>query len=121
MSLADPRCLNCRRLLGRDALVNRAARLAVAAVIGSRLRGRGSRLGLHHGVPAVDFLEAHHHKPGGDKNPVEVVRDDRAIRGRVGPAQDSSEDVPSTVVDNVGRAALSMSVMAKGNIHVYSR
>ena len=38
--------------------------------------------------------------------PVDVVGDDGAVGGRVGPAEDSLEDAPAAIVGHIGVAAL---------------
>ena len=63
----------------------------------------GSRgLGLHEGPAAVGLVEPHDDETDHDADPVQVVRDDRAISGRVSPAQDGVEDAPA-VLDGIGR------------------
>jgi hypothetical protein len=63
----------------------------------------GSRgLGLREGPAAVGLVEPHDDETEHDADPVQVVRDDRAISGRVGPAQDGVEDTPA-VLDGIGR------------------
>lgn len=50
------------------------------------------------------LLETHNDEACHDTDPVEVVRDNRAIGGRVCPTQDSVEDTPA-ILDGIGRGA----------------
>lgn len=47
------------------------------------------------------LLETHDDKACHDTDPVEVIRDNRAIGGRVCPTQDSVEDTPA-ILDGIG-------------------
>lgn len=60
--------------------------------------GWSGRLGLEEGVVALGLLEAHGGEAGHDKEPIEVVRDDGAVGGRVLPAENGVEDAPAAVV-----------------------
>jgi hypothetical protein len=44
---------------------------------------------------SVLLVEDHAPESGHDREPVDIVGDDGAVRGRVGPAQDRVEDAPS--------------------------
>ena len=84
-------------LLGGGVLGNGRAIMALGIVDSGR---RG--LGLHEGPPAMGLVEPHDDETDHDADPVQVVRDDGAISGRVGPAQDGVEDAPP-VLDGIGR------------------
>lgn len=72
--------------------------------------GRGVvGLGLHEGVAVVSLVEAHNDETNHDGDPVEVVREDRAVGGGVGPAEDGVEDTPTAVVSTLRSAALETS------------
>lgn len=62
--------------------------------------------GLHERPPSLDLLEAQKNQPGHDEDPVDVVGDDRAVGGRVVPAQDGVEDAPAAAAVQLGIAAL---------------
>jgi hypothetical protein len=54
------------------------------------------------------FLHVSHEKEGYDhRHPVEIVRDDGAISGRVFPSKNSVEDSPATSATEFGATALS--------------
>lgn len=63
-------------------------------------------LGLHEGVAASGLVEAHNDEAGHDKDPVDVVGDDRAVGGRVGPSKDGVEDTPSLAARSFRTTAL---------------
>lgn len=84
--------------LGGDVLGNGRAGTALG-IVDSGSRG----LGLHEGPAAVGLVEPHGDETDHDADPVQIVRDDRAISSRVGPAQDGVEDAPA-VLDGIGRS-----------------
>jgi hypothetical protein len=47
------------------------------------------------------LLETHDDEASHDTDPVEVIRNNRAISGRVCPTQDSVEDTPA-ILDRIG-------------------
>lgn len=55
---------------------------------------------------ALGLLEAQRDKHADDKEPVQVVRDDGPVGGRVGPAEDGVEDAPAAVGGAAWLAAL---------------
>lgn len=55
---------------------------------------------------SVDFVKPHGHEGDYDQNPVDVVRDDGAVRCRVGPSEDAVEDAPATAAVDIGTATL---------------
>lgn len=60
----------------------------------------------HERVVSPDLFETHHDEGGHDSDPVDVVRDHRAVRGRVVPPQDGIEDAPAAAAIELGGAAL---------------
>ena len=54
------------------------------------------------------FLVPHQYKPEDHRQPIEIIREDRAIGSRIGPAQDGIEYSPSTTTTLQRAAAIHM-------------
>jgi hypothetical protein len=63
-------------------------------------------LSLHKRKTPILLLEPHHSKANHNKNPVEVVRQDRTISRRVRPAEQRIEDPPTTSSIDLRRTAV---------------
>lgn len=72
-----------------------------------RNRRCGDLLGLHQRPVALDLLVAHDDKVRHDTQPIQVVRDDGAVRSRVCPAENGVEESPASTTVVIGAAALS--------------
>jgi hypothetical protein len=94
--------LFANRRLGLDDTGVAASAGAVAVAV--RVGRLG--LGLHKGVAAGGLAEAHNEEGGNDKDPVDVVGDNGAVGGRVGPAKDGVEDAPGFGAGRFWAAAL---------------
>ena len=73
-------------------------------------RGFGALLRLEERPVSLDLAISHGDKPEHDSDPVDVVRDDRAVRGRVGPSQDGVEETPASASVELRAAALMIPV-----------
>lgn len=66
----------------------------------------GLLLGLHERPPTLDLLEAQQEQPRHNADPVDVVRDDGTICGRIIPAKDGIQNSPAAATVELGVAAL---------------
>ena len=101
--------LSLDRLLRDHPLMSGRSGAVAAALVARSLSVVGrSRLGLglEQGVVALDLAEAEDEEGADDEEPVHVVRDDGAVGGRVGPAEDGVEETPSAAAVDLGAAAL---------------
>lgn len=101
--------LSLYSLLRGHGLISVRSGAVAAALVARSLSVVGrSRLGLglEQGVVALDLAEAEDEEGADDEEPVHVVRDDGAVGGRVGPAQDGVEETPSAAAVDLGAAAL---------------
>ena len=104
--------LSLDRLLRGHGLITRRAGAVAAALAALSLgvvgRGGLSLLGLalEQGVVALDLAESKDKESADDEDPVQVVRDDGAVGGRVGPAEDGVEETPSAAAVDLRAAAL---------------
>ena len=76
--------------------------LAVGLAVGSRCGG----LSLHERPVALHLMVPHGEEHGNDEDPVHVVGNDRAVRGRVSPAQNGIEEAPTATAVQLRAAAL---------------
>lgn len=74
-----------------------------------RARGRGnlvSRLGLHQRPVTLDLVESESGEPRHDSDPVNIIRDDGSVGGRVVPTEDCVQKAPAAAAVQLRAAAL---------------